>query len=210
MPCFKTILPSSGGTIRPCDGMCSTALGACFAHSTLDVRGPTPVINERLLLQSYLDDQSLLTGLQAIPQWNSYFHSPSGNWLGLIAACIFLPAIVLSWPAAWICTAFGRRWCIILGSVLIIAGAIFNAMSQDTTQFMVCKLHINKISPQSCSSANIRRVSTCYPWIRRLSYKGRSSRTIARDGSPKTTFLYGTYVLRLLLPWLSAKRYHVQ
>jgi MFS family permease len=81
-------------------------------------------------------DQSLLTGLQAIPQWNTYFHSPSGNWLGLIAATIFIPGIIFGFPADWICDRWGRRWAIYLGSVLIIIGGIFNGLSQNAGQFM--------------------------------------------------------------------------
>ncbi|RSH88913.1 hypothetical protein EHS25_002575 [Saitozyma podzolica] len=81
-------------------------------------------------------DQSLLTGLQAIPQWNTYFHSPTGNWLGLIAATIFIPGIIFGFPADWICDRYGRRWAIYLGSFLIIAGGIFNGLSQNAGQFM--------------------------------------------------------------------------
>ncbi|KAJ8133245.1 hypothetical protein O1611_g378 [Lasiodiplodia mahajangana] len=39
-------------------------------------------------------DASLLNGLQNIPQWNAYFGNPSGNYLSLISASLFLPAIV--------------------------------------------------------------------------------------------------------------------
>ena len=96
-----------------------------------------PAAKKRLLTRA--DDQSLLTGLQAIPQWNAYFGSPSGNFLGLIAAAIFIPGTVFGYPADWICSYFGRKMCIYVGSVLIIAGGIWNGLSQNTTQFIVCE-----------------------------------------------------------------------
>lgn len=35
-------------------------------------------------------DASLLNGLQAMPQWEKFFHSPSSGYLGLISASLFL------------------------------------------------------------------------------------------------------------------------
>ncbi|KAM0748630.1 hexose transporter protein [Meredithblackwellia eburnea MCA 4105] len=81
-------------------------------------------------------DQSLLTGLQAIPQWNSYFHSPAGNELGLIASAIFIPGVVAGIPAEWISERWGRKAVIFFGSFLIIVGGIFNALSQNRGQFI--------------------------------------------------------------------------
>lgn len=86
-----------------------------------------------------VDDQSLLTGLQALPQWNDYFNSPSGDYLGLIAACIFIPGVVFGFPAAWICNTWGRKVCVLVGSVVLIVGMVFNALSTSAGQFMGCE-----------------------------------------------------------------------
>jgi MFS family permease len=64
---------------------------------------------------------------------------PSGLFLGLIAACIFLPALIMCFVADWFCTKFGRKKVIYLGSVLIVIGAIFNALSQNAAHFMGCR-----------------------------------------------------------------------
>ncbi|RTE77656.1 hypothetical protein BHE90_007881 [Fusarium euwallaceae] len=85
-------------------------------------------------------DQSLLTGLQALPQWNEYFDSPHGTRLGLIAACIFLPGIIFGFPAAWICTHWGRKWCVIIGAAFIVVGAIWNGLAPDLEHFMVSRV----------------------------------------------------------------------
>ncbi|KAH8879272.1 hexose transporter protein [Thozetella sp. PMI_491] len=96
-----------------------------------------------LLCPFYLGyDQSLLNGLQALPQWAEYFNSPSGSWLGLISACIFLPGVLLGFPAAWICGTFGRKWCVIVGSVILLAGGVWNALSGNTIQYLVSRVVI--------------------------------------------------------------------
>ncbi|KAL0581023.1 hypothetical protein V5O48_001017 [Marasmius crinis-equi] len=81
-------------------------------------------------------DQSLLTGLQAIPAWGEYFGHPTGNRLGLITAAIFFPAIIFCPLGGWIANRYGRRVAIWIGVVLIIAGAIANALSKSVDQFI--------------------------------------------------------------------------
>lgn len=70
----------------------------------------------------------------------SYFGSPSGQLLGLITASLFLPAIVFSFVGDWLCTRFGRKITVYVGSVLIIGGGLFNGMSQNVGQFIACEL----------------------------------------------------------------------
>lgn len=86
-----------------------------------------------------LDDQSLLTGLQALPQWTTYFNDPKGQWLGLISACILLPGVVFGFPAAWVCNTWGRKAGVLLGASFIVVGTIWNGLAQTTAQFMACK-----------------------------------------------------------------------
>ncbi|WWC64939.1 uncharacterized protein I303_107553 [Kwoniella dejecticola CBS 10117] len=81
-------------------------------------------------------DQSLLTGLQAVPQWNAFFGSPSGNKLGLIAASIFLPSIVTAFIGDYIAYRHGRRWAIWIGSILIFIGALVNALATNLGMFI--------------------------------------------------------------------------
>ncbi|RSH90472.1 hypothetical protein EHS25_001077 [Saitozyma podzolica] len=81
-------------------------------------------------------DQSLLTGLQALPRWNSYFHSPTGNILGLYAASIFLPSIFTAFIGDYISSRYGRRIAIWIGSVFIIAGALVNGLAKNPGMFI--------------------------------------------------------------------------
>lgn len=81
-------------------------------------------------------DQSLLSALQALPQWNEYFDNPKGEWLGLIAASLFFPALFTVFISSWISQRFGRKPAIFVGATMIIAGALLNGLAQNTGQFI--------------------------------------------------------------------------
>jgi len=82
----------------------------------------------------------LLIGLQALPAWNEYFDHPRGTLLGLVTAAIMFPGIVAGFPAAWICMHWGHRWCVMIGCILTIIGAIWIALAPNMTHFIVGKL----------------------------------------------------------------------
>jgi MFS family permease len=67
-----------------------------------------------------------------------YFGTPTGNLLGIITASLFLPAIFCSFIGDWLCTRFGRRITVMIGSVFIIAGGAWNGMSQNLAHFIAC------------------------------------------------------------------------
>lgn len=81
-------------------------------------------------------DQSLLSALQSIPQWNEFFDNPKDMWLGLIAASLFFPALITVFISSWISQRFGRRPAIWVGATLIVAGALLNGLAQNTGQFI--------------------------------------------------------------------------
>lgn len=73
-------------------------------------------------------------GLQ--PDTLSYFHSPTGNILGLYAASIFLPSIFTAFIGDYISSRYGRRIAIWIGSVFIIAGALVNGLAKNPGMFI--------------------------------------------------------------------------
>jgi MFS family permease len=75
-----------------------------------------------------------------MPYWIDYFDHPKGDRLGLISAALILPAIVMGFPGAWICNEWGRKWCIYIGCIFIIVGAVWNALCRSATEFIVCML----------------------------------------------------------------------
>lgn len=92
-------------------------------------------------------DASLMNGLQAIPQWQEYFDHPSGSVLGLISASLFLPAIVTPFLASWINGLWGRKICLLVGSLLLILGAFLNAFAKDLGTFIGGRVVIGAAGP---------------------------------------------------------------
>lgn len=67
---------------------------------------------------------------------SSYFDSPRGNTLGLIAASLFLPSIPSAFVGDFLAQRYGRRVAVWLGSVLIIVGALVNAFANSLGMFI--------------------------------------------------------------------------
>ncbi|KAJ5116820.1 hexose transporter protein [Penicillium angulare] len=72
---------------------------------------------------------SLLTGFQAMPSWQQYFKSPKGALLGIYVASFFIPSIFTSFIGDIISTRWGRRWCIFIANIIILAGSLVNAFA---------------------------------------------------------------------------------
>ncbi|KAE9403217.1 hexose transporter-like protein [Gymnopus androsaceus JB14] len=90
-------------------------------------------------------DSSLMSGFQAMPQWNKSFNNPSGVRLGLISASLSFATIPMFPLISWVCDTYGRRWAIILGSIgtvcsfllsSIIVGAIITCLSKNEGMFI--------------------------------------------------------------------------
>ncbi|VUC28437.1 unnamed protein product [Clonostachys rosea] len=92
-------------------------------------------------------DASLMNGLQAIPEWEKYFNNPSGAILGFISASLFLPAIFTPFVASWINGRWGRKWCLGVGSVLLILGAFLNAFATNIGTFIGGRVIIGAAGP---------------------------------------------------------------
>ncbi|OAA63401.1 General substrate transporter [Niveomyces insectorum RCEF 264] len=81
-------------------------------------------------------DTSLMNGLQALPRWQKYFNDPSSSRLGLIAASLFLPAIVTSFMSSAVNDRWGRKPALMIGSILMIAGGFVNAFANSEGMFI--------------------------------------------------------------------------
>jgi len=81
-------------------------------------------------------DTSLLTGLQALPQWNAYFGTPTGTWLGVITALISFPAILSSFLGDILARPVGRKPILWLGTSLIIVGALINTFAVNVGMYI--------------------------------------------------------------------------
>lgn len=85
-------------------------------------------------------DSQLINTLQFSTQFNAYFGqgfkdsagkpSIKPSLLGFISSCYQLGSIIAVPIAPWFNQKFGRRWSIMLGSCVMVAGAILQCFSQ--------------------------------------------------------------------------------
>ncbi|RFU80572.1 general substrate transporter [Trichoderma arundinaceum] len=100
-----------------------------------------------LLLSTFLGsiangyDVSLISGLEAIPQWfNDIEGLENANTLGLLIAAYSFGGVISFFPAPWVADHLGRRWGIILGDVGIIAAVIGQCFCKTAVQFLGTRL----------------------------------------------------------------------
>ncbi|KAE9398919.1 MFS general substrate transporter [Gymnopus androsaceus JB14] len=87
-------------------------------------------------------DSGLLTGLQAMPQWNKAFNNPSGTRLGFITASLYIGQILPSFIIPWLCDTYGRKVVILCGSIGCVVGAITACFAQTETMFIAGRVII--------------------------------------------------------------------
>ncbi|KAI0486509.1 general substrate transporter [Xylaria cf. heliscus] len=81
-------------------------------------------------------DGSFLNAVQIFQQWQDYFGHPAGSQLGLLVALYQIGSVVSIPLAPYFCDNFGRKVPIIIGCVIMIAGAIIQATASSIGAFM--------------------------------------------------------------------------
>ncbi|KAJ8519680.1 hypothetical protein ONZ45_g3403 [Pleurotus djamor] len=84
-------------------------------------------------------DSSMMNGLQAVDSWDTFYHSPRSTLLGLMSAMYSLGAIAALPFVPWVADTLGRRWAIILGSIIMIIGAVIQTASQNFAMFVISR-----------------------------------------------------------------------
>ncbi|KAJ8455127.1 hypothetical protein ONZ45_g19042 [Pleurotus djamor] len=81
----------------------------------------------------------MMNGLQAVDSWDTFYHSPRSTLLGLMSAMYSLGAIAALPFVPWVADTLGRRWAIILGSIIMIIGAVIQTASQNFAMFVISR-----------------------------------------------------------------------
>ncbi|KAK5061615.1 hypothetical protein LTR84_008159 [Exophiala bonariae] len=85
-------------------------------------------------------ENSLLNGLQSVNAWKETFHRPSGAILGFMSASYPLGAILSTPFSAPISDKFGRRWTILIGSIIMVGGVIMQAAANTIGVFIGARI----------------------------------------------------------------------
>ncbi|KAI0470613.1 general substrate transporter [Xylariaceae sp. FL0804] len=85
-------------------------------------------------------DSQIINAVQLVPEWTDYFGNPTGGYKGILAsalplgACVGLPFIPL------VNDNLGRRWCVMVGSLIMIAGSIIQGFAVNGPMYIVARL----------------------------------------------------------------------
>lgn len=86
-------------------------------------------------------DGSLMNGLQALPQWDSFMDTPTGAWLGFLNA-IYWIGMGINYPiTAFVANKYGRKPGIYVGYVFMISGAL-SILSDSEVAFVMSRFLI--------------------------------------------------------------------
>ncbi|TFK32678.1 general substrate transporter [Crucibulum laeve] len=84
-------------------------------------------------------DSSMMNGLQAVDSWDTFYHSPRSTLLGLMSAIYSLGAICALPIVPYVTDGLGRRNAILLGSVLMVIGAVLQTAAQNFAMFIIAR-----------------------------------------------------------------------
>jgi sugar porter (SP) family MFS transporter len=81
-------------------------------------------------------DGMFFNSVQIFPSWKESFNNPSGSTLGLLGALYQIGSLASIPLVPVIADNFGRKWPIIIGGLLMIAGAFIQGFARDMSSFM--------------------------------------------------------------------------
>jgi MFS family permease len=112
------------------------------------IKYPRLVQLNLLLLCAFLSqtatgyDGSMLNGMQALPQWEADFGSPSGGRLGAMVNGIVFGVLISLTFSSQLCEKIGRRYPITIGTSIIILGSILQTAAVNYEMFVVGRFFI--------------------------------------------------------------------
>ncbi|KAM7187503.1 lactose permease [Naviculisporaceae sp. PSN 640] len=84
-------------------------------------------------------DSQIINAAQLLPAWKDYFGHPTGSYSGILAAALPLGS-VLGLPFIPIVNdTFGRRWCIMFGSCVMVIGTIIQGFSFNGPMYIMAR-----------------------------------------------------------------------
>ncbi|KAF7727264.1 hypothetical protein EC973_007877 [Apophysomyces ossiformis] len=81
-----------------------------------------------------------MSGILVNDYWLSDFKYPNATMKGLVVAIFELGAWVTAYPTSWFMDRYGRRWTILLGSLIFIIGGILQTASYKFVEIMLGRL----------------------------------------------------------------------
>ncbi|GME77477.1 unnamed protein product [Ambrosiozyma monospora] len=84
-------------------------------------------------------DGSLMNGLQSLTTWKDEYDNPRGELLGFVNAALSFGCLMGAFVAGWSSDRWGRRTCLIAGSIGIIVCTVIQATAKGLPQLIVSR-----------------------------------------------------------------------
>ncbi|KAH7921039.1 general substrate transporter [Leucogyrophana mollusca] len=108
-------------------------------------------------------DSSMLNGLQILPAWQDYFHTPSGKTLGLINSSQFIGALVGIPFSPFFSDQLGRRATLFMGAIIMLAGILTQSFAQTVHIFIGARVLVGFGLAFSVNAAPLLISELSYP-----------------------------------------------
>ncbi|KIY65865.1 hypothetical protein CYLTODRAFT_50810 [Cylindrobasidium torrendii FP15055 ss-10] len=108
-------------------------------------------------------DSSLINGLQILPEWQAFFHHPTGKWLGLIQCAQNMGGIAALPFTPIVSDKLGRRASLFVGSILLLAGVAMQFAASTIHFFIAARVVLGFGLAFCTNSAPVLLIELAYP-----------------------------------------------
>ena len=91
-------------------------------------------------------DNSMMNGLQALPQWKTFMHNPHGAYLGMVNAIQALGSCIGYPSMAQIANRWGRKKSVYVGFVVIILGVGLQTGARNREMLIASRFFVGMAS----------------------------------------------------------------
>ncbi|EAQ85638.1 hypothetical protein CHGG_06891 [Chaetomium globosum CBS 148.51] len=84
-------------------------------------------------------DSQIINSAQLLPAWKDFFGHPTGAYNGILASALPLGSVIGLPFIPFVNDTFGRRWCIMLGSWVMIIGAILQGLAINGPMYIMAR-----------------------------------------------------------------------
>ncbi|KAK4149378.1 putative lactose permease [Chaetomidium leptoderma] len=84
-------------------------------------------------------DSQIINAAQLLPEWQKFFDHPTGSYSGILASSLPLGSVIGLPLIPLVNDNFGRRWCIMFGSCVMIIGTIIQGFAINGTMYILAR-----------------------------------------------------------------------
>ncbi|KAK0726891.1 general substrate transporter [Lasiosphaeria miniovina] len=84
-------------------------------------------------------DSQIINSAQLLPAWKHYFGNPTGAYNGILASALPLGSVIGLPLIPLVNDTFGRRWCIMFGSWVMVIGTLIQGFATNGPMYIIAR-----------------------------------------------------------------------